>query len=129
MTQKQCTIWGAFLCGSAVILGAFGAHLLEKWLSETAINSFEVGIRYQFFHGLALLFLSLDQNKKKFARTSALLFLFGVIVFSGSIYGLTFASTISNPIFLKILGPITPVGGLLLIFGWANLLAGYIRNN
>lgn len=121
MRHKAYTIWGVIFCGSAVILGAFGAHLLEKWLSIDALNSYEVGVRYQFFHGLALLFLATDQSVS-FAKRSALLFVLCTLLFSGSIYGLSLGV---NATFL---GPVTPIGGLLLIIGWVNLLIGYIRS-
>ena len=128
MTHKQRSLWGALFCGSAVILGAFGAHLLERFLSPEALQSYEVGVRYQFFHGLALLFLSLKQNEAKFLSRVALLFIIGTILFSGSIYGLTLSSQNTSIILPKILGPVTPLGGLLLIAGWVRLLIGYARS-
>ena len=128
MTHKQRSLWGALFCGSAVILGAFGAHLLERFLSPEALQSYEVGVRYQFFHGLALLFLSLKQNEAKFLSRVALLFIIGTILFSGSIYGLTLSSQNTSIILPKILGPVTPLGGLLLIAGWVSLLIGYVRS-
>jgi len=81
MTHNQSSIWGALFCGTAVILGAFGAHLLENYLSVDALQSYEVGMRYQFFHGLALLFLSVDKNA--FAKRTALLFVVGTIFVFG----------------------------------------------
>lgn len=125
MTRKRRSVWGALFCGTAVILGAFGAHLLEQYLSTEALQSYEVGVRYHFFHGLALLFLSLDKNV--FAKRTASLFVIGTLLFSGSIYGLSLSST-SLSTLPKLLGPVTPIGGLLLILGWMNLLIGYIRN-
>ena len=83
MTHKQRSLWGALFCGSAVILGAFGAHLLEQFLSPEALQSYEVGVRYQFFHGLSLLFLSLKENEAKFFSRVALLFIIGTILFQG----------------------------------------------
>lgn len=127
MTKKQIKIWGAAFCGSAVILGAFGAHMLAKWLTPETLNSFEVGVRYQFFHGLVLLFLSLEQQEKRFYRTSALLFVVGTLLFSVSIYGLTIGYMSSKPILRQALGPVTPIGGLMLIAGWIRLLFGYVR--
>lgn len=126
MTRKRCSVWGALFCGTAVILGAFGAHLLEQYLSTEALQSYEVGVRYQIFHGLTLLFLSLDKNV--FAKRTATLFVIGTLLFSGSIYGLSLGSTSTLSTLQKILGPVTPIGGLLLILGWLNLLIGYIRN-
>lgn len=126
MTQKQRSIWGVLFCGTAVILGAFGAHLLESYLSSDALQSFEVGVRYQFFHGLALLFLS--TVKHPFTKRTVLFFVVGTLLFSGSIYGLSISSNASIALLPKILGPVTPIGGLLLILGWLNMLIGYLRS-
>ncbi|MGB0279214.1 MAG: DUF423 domain-containing protein [Flavobacteriaceae bacterium] len=126
MTHKQRSIWGAIFCGTAVILGAFGAHLLENYLTVDALQSYEVGVRYQFFHGLALLFLGVE--KHAFAKRTALLFVVGTLLFSGSIYGLSLNSNLSVALLPKLLGPVTPIGGLLLILGWINLVIGYVRS-
>ncbi|CAI8164570.1 MAG: Uncharacterised protein [Bacteroidota bacterium] len=125
MRYKQRSIWGALFCGTAVILGAFGTHLLEAYISAKALQSYEVGVRYQFFHGLALLFLSLEKNP--FAKRTAFLFVIGTLLFSSSIYGLSLNYS-SIEWLSKLLGPITPIGGLLLILGWVNLLIGYLRS-
>lgn len=125
MTYKQRSIWGTLFCGTAVILGAFGAHLLEAYLSADALQSYEVGVRYQFFHGLALLFLSVDKNP--FSKRTAMLFVIGTMLFSCSIYGLSLQYS-SIGWLSKVLGPVTPIGGLLLILGWINLLIGYLRS-
>lgn len=126
MTNKQRKIWGAFFCGSAVIFGAFGAHLLEQFLDTSALQSYEVGVRYQFFHGLALLYLSLDLNKTTSRTTWC--FIVGTLLFSGSIYGLSIGSSVNLLLLPKMLGPITPIGGLFLIMGWVNLLIGFFRS-
>ena len=127
MKNKQLQIWGVLFCGTAVILGAFGAHLLSEMLSADALQSFEVGVRYQFFHGMALLFLSLTPNPQKFINRTALLFMVGTLFFSISIYLLSLSTMYGDTGLPAILGPVTPIGGLLLIIGWVNLLVGYIR--
>jgi uncharacterized membrane protein YgdD (TMEM256/DUF423 family) len=127
MKNKQLQIWGVLFCGTAVILGAFGAHLLSEMLSADALQSFEVGVRYQFFHGMALLFLSLTPNPQKFINRTALLFMVGTLLFSISIYLLSLSTMYGDTGLPAILGPVTPIGGLLLIIGWVNLLVGYIR--
>ena len=127
MKNKQLQIWGVLFCGTAVILGAFGAHLLSEMLSADALQSFEVGVRYQFFHGMALLFLSLTPNQQKFINRTALLFMVGTLLFSISIYLLSLSTMYGDTGLPAILGPVTPIGGLLLIIGWVNLLVGYIR--
>jgi uncharacterized membrane protein YgdD (TMEM256/DUF423 family) len=127
MKYKLLQIWGVLFCGSAVVLGAFGAHLLSDLLSSDALQSFEVGVRYQFFHGLALLYLSLSQNSKKGITTTALFFVVGTLLFSISIYLLSLSTMYGDTGLPAILGPVTPIGGLLLILGWVNLLVGYVR--
>ena len=129
MNNKQLQIWGVLFCGTAVILGAFGAHLLSEMLSADALQSFEVGVRYQFFHGMALLFLSLTPNPQKFINRTALLFMVGTLLFSISIYLLSLSTMYGDTGLPAILGPVTPIGGLLLIIGWVNLLVGYTRLN
>ena len=129
MKNKQLQIWGVLFCGTAVILGAFGAHLLSEMLSADALQSFEVGVRYQFFHGMALLFLSLTPNPQKFINRTALLFMVGTLLFSISIYLLSLSTMYGDTGLPAILGPVTPIGGLLLIIGWVNLLVGYTRLN
>jgi uncharacterized membrane protein YgdD (TMEM256/DUF423 family) len=127
MKYKLLQIWGVLFCGSAVVLGAFGAHLLSDLLSSDALQSFEVGVRYQFFHGLALLYLSLSQNSKKGITTTALFFVVGTLLFSISIYLLSLSTMYGDTGLPAILGPVTPMGGVLLILGWVNLLVGYMR--
>jgi uncharacterized membrane protein YgdD (TMEM256/DUF423 family) len=127
MKYKLSQIFGVLFCGSAVVLGAFGAHLLSDMLSADALQSFEVGVRYQFFHGMALLFLSLSPDSKKVMSRTALLFVIGTLLFSSSIYLLSLSSMYGDTGLPAILGPVTPIGGLLLILGWVNLLVGYIR--
>jgi uncharacterized membrane protein YgdD (TMEM256/DUF423 family) len=96
-------------------------------LSADALQSFEVGVRYQFYHGLALLFLSLSPDSKKFRSRTALLLVIGTLLFSSSIYLLSLSTMYGDTGLPALLGPVTPIGGLLLILGWVNLLAGYIR--
>ena len=127
MKNKQLQIWGVLFCGTAVILGAFGAHLLSDMLSADALQSFEVGVRYQFFHGMALLFLSLTPKPQKFINRTGLLFIIGTLLFSISIYLLSLSTMYGDTGLPAILGPVTPIGGLMLIIGWVNLLVGYIR--
>ena len=127
MKNKQLQIWGVLFCGTAVILGAFGAHLLSDMLSADTLQSFEVGVRYQFFHGMALLFLSLTPKPQKFINRTGLLFIIGTLLFSISIYLLSLSTMYGDTGLPAILGPVTPIGGLMLILGWLNLLVGYLR--
>ena len=109
------------LCLTSIILGAFGAHLLKEILTEFQLSSFETGVRFQMFHGLAILILSFNKkyfnDKLKFALKIMTL---GTVIFSLSIYLLNLQEYLS--INLSLLGPITPIGGLLIIISWLILL-------
>jgi len=115
-------------CSTSVILGAFGAHLLKDLLTETQLSSFERGIRYQMFHGLAILILSLntDYFTNKLNRVLKLMSL-GVILFSLSIYLLNLQDLLG--LSLSFLGPVTPLGGLFLIGSWSILLFNVKKNS
>jgi uncharacterized membrane protein YgdD (TMEM256/DUF423 family) len=102
----------------AVALGAFGAHGLEKSLNSEALDTWEVGVRYQFYHSLAMfavLGLAKVYNTQRALR-SAWLFLLGILLFSGGLYLLS-TQTITG-INGSWIGPITPFGGLLFMAGW-----------
>jgi uncharacterized membrane protein YgdD (TMEM256/DUF423 family) len=109
----------------AVALGAFGAHALKGRVSEVLLNAFETGVRYQFYHVLALMMLGLIYKdiKNKWIRISGNLFIAGIILFSGSLYALTFISTAARSGFSWI-GVITPFGGLAFVAGWFCFLIG-----
>ena len=105
------------LGGFTVILGAFGAHLLEKLLSAAQLASFETGLRYQFYHVFFLIVLSLiPRIEEKDKNKITLLISIGILLFSGSIYLLNLQDVLG--LNLSFLGPVTPIGGSLLIFAW-----------
>lgn len=114
---RKIIITATLLGALGIVLGAFGAHGLKKIVSETAVASYEVGVRYQMYHVFFLLFVGLssffsDAVKKRLF----ILTLIGVTLFSGSIYLLTFNGL---PGFnVKFLGPITPIGGVFMIIAW-----------
>ncbi len=117
---------GAILGMTAIILGAFGAHALKKTLSIEQLVTFETGVRYQMYHALFLLFIGLIKNVPQRAKkTIYFLVLFGVILFSGSIYLLATNSLTSFD--FKIIGFLTPIGGLLLITAWVFLLINFMN--
>lgn len=106
---------GAASSGLAVVLGAFGAHALKTRLDPADLVTFEIGVRYQMYHGLALLGLAaLAAATKLDAKLPALCFLVGTLVFSGSLYVLVGTG-------LRWLGAVTPLGGLAFIAGWSVL--------
>lgn len=111
----------------AIILGAFGAHALKKVLSIEELSTFETGVKYQMYHALFLLFIGInDKIVQKTKKTIYYLVVFGVIFFSGSIYLLATNNITSFD--FKIIGFVTPLGGLLLISSWATLLLNYFNN-
>lgn len=118
---KNTLIIALILLISGIILGAFGAHGLKDLVSSEKINSFEVGVRYQILNALGLMTLAGLKPQFNFSIKNAVVFiLLGVICFSCSIYGLTFL--LKGDSLGKVLGPITPIGGLLLIIGWSLIL-------
>ncbi|MDI5888986.1 DUF423 domain-containing protein [Flavobacterium yafengii] len=119
--DKRILSTGAILGMIAIILGAFGAHALKKVLSIEQLSTFETGVRYQMYHALFLLFFGLMKYiPQKTKKVIYFLVLFGVILFSGSIYLL--ATNDLTSFDFKIIGFVTPIGGLLLILGWGVLL-------
>ncbi|WBX77161.1 DUF423 domain-containing protein [Tenacibaculum ovolyticum] len=118
ITQQVVLISGALFGMLAVIFGAFGAHALKKILSEDQLKSFETGVKYQMYHAIVLLFVgSYFKGSNQLMNYS---FIFGIILFSFSIYGLVLSDAKGKK--MKFLGPITPLGGLLLVTGWATLI-------
>ena len=118
---------GVIFAFTSVILGAFGAHLLKDLLSATELSSFKTGIRYQMFHALGIIILSLNQDKftDKLKRVLQIMS-FGVVLFSFSIYVLSLQNILN--IKLSFLGFITPLGGLFLISSWI-LLFFIVKKN
>ena len=125
--NKQIIITAALFGLFAVIFGAFGAHALKASLSADALDAWKTAVSYQFYHSLALLFLStFSKYRSRSIRFSYWAFTLGIVLFSGSIYLLSLRSLIG--VNLSFLGPLTPVGGLLLIIGWVFLLLAALKN-
>ncbi|WP_099710458.1 DUF423 domain-containing protein [Flavobacterium sp. 9] len=124
--ERRIVLTGAFIGMLAIILGAFGAHLLKKYLSVEELNTFEVGVRYQMYHALFLFFLSTRKDiAEKTLKTIYNLVVAGVVLFSGSIYLLATKSISSFD--FKIIVFATPLGGFLLIIAWALLFVTILR--
>lgn len=119
---------GCISAALGVILGAFGAHGLKELVSPYQLDIFKTGVSYQFYHSFALILLALF-FKQEWSNTgiyAAYAFAFGIAFFSGSLYLLAIKD-IWSLIPTKILGPITPLGGLLFIVGWVLFLISVIR--
>jgi uncharacterized membrane protein YgdD (TMEM256/DUF423 family) len=119
---------GAILAALSVALGAFGAHGLKKIAAEDIVGVFQTAVQYQAFHALALLAVGMvyEKFRSKWVKWSGILFIAGIILFSGSLYLLT-ALKISESSFISFIGPITPAGGLFFIAGWLSLFVGVMQ--
>ena len=126
-TLFMAQLMGALYGLLAVIFGAFGAHALKKKLTPELLQSFETGVKYQMYHAIVLLVLgfnlSFDQPLDSWIVNC---FIFGTLLFSFSIYALCVGAAKGNK--PKFLGPVTPLGGLLLTAGWALLLYSFVSN-
>ena len=116
-------IIGSTLAALAVAIGAFGAHGLKSRVSADDLIIFETGVRYQMYHSLALILLGLIgvNFQSNVVQLPAILFLVGIIIFSGTLYLIPLTG-------LRWLGAITPIGGTALILGWIMLIFNLIRS-
>lgn len=125
--NKKILITAAVLGIISIILGAFGAHALKALISTEMQQTFETGVRYQMYHALFLLFVgttSLISEKSK--KIIYYLVITGVVFFSGSIYGL--ATNSLTGFDFKIIGFVTPIGGVCFIISWMVLIMNLIKN-
>ncbi len=126
--NNKTVITGTILCVIGIVLGAFGAHALKSLISVDRLQSFETGVRYQMYAGFALLILGINTDRFQFSlKWIVRLLLIGIILFSGSIYGLALQDVFS--VSLKFIGPITPLGGLFQIIGWFLLIYQLIKQS
>lgn len=130
LSSRFNLILGFIFAMFSVALGAFAAHSLKTILDLKSLNNFETGVKYQFYHAFALLIIGMLQKLYEFPsnkfKTAGFLFLLGIVFFSGSLYLLSLNSILHIPTI--ILGPITPLGGLLLISGWIVALLGVLES-
>lgn len=116
---------GAFLALLAVMAGAFGAHGLRNLVSERGLEVFQTAVTYQMQHSIALVLLALLAGQglsRKMLGWSAGFFLAGILLFSGSLYLLVLTD-------IRWIGPVTPLGGVCFMVGWALLIASGMRRN
>jgi uncharacterized membrane protein YgdD (TMEM256/DUF423 family) len=125
--NRQIIITASILGMLGVIAGAFAAHGLKQYLTPQQLEIWHTGVQYQFYHVFALLFLSAFTSlRNSLARATYYLFTFGIIFFSGSLYLLACRELLGWG-WLTIMGPITPIGGLLFIAGWVTLALAAFR--
>ena len=122
MKNQQILLSGTVFMALGVLLGAFGAHALKSSLSPEMLAVYKTGVEYQFYHALGLLLIGLIgfRFESKWLHWSGILLIFGIIIFSGSLYALSISG-------IKILGAITPIGGLAFVAGWICLAVGILR--
>ena len=127
--HKGFVTTGALLGAVAVALGAFGAHGLKKIVPAETVQTFQTGVQYQMYHALALLLTGILYEKcsPRPVRTAGILFIIGIILFSGSLYILT-AGKAGDTSSLDKAGIITPFGGLAFISGWLFVFIAAIKN-
>jgi uncharacterized membrane protein YgdD (TMEM256/DUF423 family) len=126
---NRLVFWGIVLAGLSVVFGAFGAHLIQPILAELEpvpkktppMEVFKTGVEYQFFHAIALIVTGLlyKQRSNRMVKNAGLLFILGIIMFSGSLYVITIGNLLDRN--FSFVGPITPIGGLSFIVGWVLL--------
>ena len=122
--KNRNLVISAILGALTVVLGAFGAHSLKEVLTPDALTSFETAVRYQMYHVLVLLLVNMYGNfSVKTKNTISLLFVIGILFFSGSIYMITIANVPA-----KLIWFITPLGGLILILGWIKLSISFFKD-
>ena len=105
---------GAFAAMLSVVFGAFGAHLLKDRLTPDDLAIYQTGVQYQMFHAIGILLIALLIDRlpsQKLASWAARLLIIGILLFSGSLYVLALSG-------IKVLGAITPLGGVAFIAGW-----------
>ncbi len=128
MHKKFITI-GALLGGLSVALGAFGAHGLQRVTEDAKIiQNFQTAAQYQMYHALALIATGILFEKfgSKLLKSAAVLFILGIIFFSGSLYLMTWLK-IEGSSAVKAIGPVTPLGGVCFIAGWLLLMTGVLK--
>ncbi len=127
MPSTQFSRWilaaAGLLLAAATVLGALGAHALSARLPPDRLRVFDTAVRYHFYHALGLLAIGLAARADSaLVRWAAALIIAGIVLFSGSLYALSFGAP-------RGIGVVTPVGGVLLITAWVLFAAGALRGN
>ena len=121
--MKTFTIVGAVGAFLSVAFGAFGAHALKATLTPQMLDTFEIGVRYQMYHSLALLGVAwaIDKYGSDLFVPAGWFFVAGIVIFSGSLYVLTLSG-------VRWFGAITPIGGVSFLIGWGMMAYGFWKN-
>jgi uncharacterized membrane protein YgdD (TMEM256/DUF423 family) len=119
---------GASLAGLGVILGAFGAHGLKQLVGPETVNTYQTGVQYQMYHAFALMLVGIlyERIPNNLLNWSGILFLAGIVLFSGSLYLLASFKAM-NKVGVSGIGIITPIGGVLFVIAWVLLVIAIVR--
>ncbi|MCG2586994.1 DUF423 domain-containing protein [Rhodohalobacter sulfatireducens] len=114
---------GAIFMALAVAFGAFGAHIVEGLLTPDRFEVYQTAVQYHFYHALGLLIIGAVSFhiSNKWMKWSGYSMVFGILIFSGSLYLLTLLD-------IGWLGAVTPIGGFAFILAWVFLLIGVLKN-
>lgn len=125
---RNTLIIACVLAALAILMGAFGAHALKSRVTPEQLSVFHTGVTYHFYHVFALLFLALLSLRRPYLnlRPSVILFLMGILLFSGSLYMISTRDI--HGISTSFIGPITPIGGILFVVGWLLLAYRLIKD-
>ena len=126
--SKLFLIIGTILAGLSVALGAIGAHGLKKIADAETLATYQTAVQYQMYHALALIFVGVlaDRMLSSMSDYAGFLFIGGVVLFSGSLYLISSLKVMNKAVPTGI-GILTPIGGVLFIFGWLLLLVAIIK--
>ena len=124
--NRKIVLTASLILVLSIVLGAFAAHGLKNLISVERLQTFEVGVRYQWYSSLSLLVLGFCEDRIAFSMKWVYrLILTGTLFFSGSIYLISISELLS--VNIRIIGPVTPVGGALMIAGWVVFLVKLYR--
>jgi len=126
--NNRLIIMGSALGALAVILGAFSAHSLTTYLTPSELKTFHTANRYHFYHVFAIFIAAIlsEKSKNSMMQFAGYAFIAGIVLFSGSLYLLATRSVLHIEEW-TFLGPVTPLGGLVLILGWILILVGTFK--
>jgi uncharacterized membrane protein YgdD (TMEM256/DUF423 family) len=126
--HRRLLILASIFGGLAVVLGAFGAHGLQKITSDnTILHSYQTAVQYQLYHALALFVVAILMQRQPSTQLkwAGICFITGIFLFSGSLYLITYLKV--NALSVSWVGPVTPIGGLFFVSGWVFLLIAAIK--